>query len=92
MVGTVGASGLRSGVVTAERGELAVLGLRQRRVEVVEQDLDIARQCRLQRRTCAAERHMHHLQAGELQEPGAGEVRALPDAGGARRSACPDWP
>ena len=26
---------------------------------------------------------MHHLQAGELQEPGAGEVRALPDAGGA---------
>ena len=35
----------------------------------------------LQRRTGAAERHMHHLQSGELQEPGAGEVRALADAG-----------
>src|SRR5206468_6516061 len=58
----------------AERGELAILGLRQRRVEVVEQDLDVAGQCRLQRRTCAAEWHMDHLQAGELQEPGAGEV------------------
>ena len=35
----------------------------------------------LQRRAGAAERHMRHLQSGELQEPGAGEVRALADAG-----------
>ena len=83
MVGTFGASAARSGVVTASGVELAVLNLRQRRIEIVEQDLDIAGKRSLQRRTGAAERHMDHLQAGQLQEPGAGEVRALPDAGGA---------
>ena len=82
MVGMFGASGaaLRRG--HRQRGELAVLDLRQRRIEIVEQDLDIAGERSLQRRAGAAERHMDHLQAGQLQEPGAGEVRALPDAGG----------
>ena len=37
----------------------------------------------LQRGTGAAERYVRHLQPGELQEPGAGEVRALAGAGGA---------
>ena len=66
-----------------QRGELAVLNLRQGRIEIVEQDLDIAGKGCLQRRAGAAERHMDHLQSRQLQEPGAGEVGALPDAGGA---------
>src|SRR6266481_3545185 len=41
-----------------ERIELAVLYLRQRRKQVVRQNLDIARQRRLQRRARATERHM----------------------------------
>ena len=64
-----------------QRVELAVLHLRQRRIEIVGQDLDVAAEGRLQRRTGAAERHMHHLQSRELQQPGHREVRALPDAG-----------
>ncbi len=66
----------------AEAGERAVLHLRQARIEIVEQDLDVAGERGLERRAGAAERNVRHLQPGELQEPGAGEVRALADAGG----------
>ncbi len=66
-----------------QRVELAVLHLRQRRKQIVGQDLDVAGEGCLQRRAGAAERHMHHLQSRQLQQPGHGEVRALPDAGGA---------
>ena len=67
MVGMAGAEGtsLRRG--HRQRVELAVLHLRQRRIEIVEQDLDFAAKGGLQRGAGAAERHMHHLQSGQLQ-------------------------